>query len=501
MELLPSNLFRSKLLFLLILLDIRSHLRNEELTKNHKQHPFSHNVIRNAQAQEEFTSRFKRLFLVTANEIADFLQEPLPNLGILFDEMLRTGTVKKYRSTRTVLTSSVRSPVDQDLNKIESGDSTITFGRGQILFIVRQVTKPSALRLQASGFRFASIANIVDLLARSMEVGKDDIMALLARMQQSVSVQIPTEPCLHLGLFALRPLYHRGFDVLVEKIDRGRIPSVTLPFQQLEKWQMDILSLLDNCSVSAMREKLHSHSNYLDDGGQLFINQMIGALTDLGDRADVQRFEESRLLARPFSFPGARGSRKGKEPTLIVLRLLMTAHESLGPSDKYHFDPLEFFLARQRAMNYTNDHDIFARKIREECGAVSGPQITRRRASSASPQANPPPEAKVTRKRMLLLNRIKQSSANARSFSIYGSMDERGSEDGIMAASSSSNVFEARGSQENNFFSKEQEGSVGRTISDPSSRTFREEGREIEEELTYADELAGIMLSERRQHH
>src|SRR5262249_5527619 len=47
----------------------------------------------NAQLNTEFSTLFKQLFCIAAQDLADHVHQPLDKLGILYDDVVATGTL------------------------------------------------------------------------------------------------------------------------------------------------------------------------------------------------------------------------------------------------------------------------------------------------------------------------------------------------------------------------------------------------------------------------
>src|SRR5258706_13955738 len=111
---------------------------------------------------EDYSIIFRELFCVAAADLAKQLNEPLENVGVLFDEIFNTG--QKVASKPKGWGSLIQSSVDIERGRI----SLPQFGRGQLLFLTRRATLSEAEILQAGGFRFTPIQNILYIVALSI---------------------------------------------------------------------------------------------------------------------------------------------------------------------------------------------------------------------------------------------------------------------------------------------------------------------------------------------
>src|SRR5271156_1767652 len=85
----------------------------------------------------DFSTVFKQLFCIAAQNLANLIHEPLEKLGVLFEEPLETGTMNRTRSSRrTVVT---RQPFHISTKPDVEKDHVVEpfFGRGQYLSVMR----------------------------------------------------------------------------------------------------------------------------------------------------------------------------------------------------------------------------------------------------------------------------------------------------------------------------------------------------------------------------
>ena len=328
---------------------------------------------------------FKELFLVAANELANTIQEPLANLGVLFDDIISTGTVKRSKYGASIFKTSLNSSI-RDATSAGKDDDPITYGRGQVLFAVRQVTKLESMRLQASGHRFASISNIIDLLARSMEVTTQELGVCLAQMCSYAGAERILEPGVHVGCFALRPLIHRGFEILVEKKAKNMLPTIPLQLGTLEQWQLDMLIQMKNWTVSNCMEQLPTLSFRSSLKEQKFASQLLDGLATLIARMNTPFFQDARLVASPFEVPCRLDASGSGQASLISFRILTSVHERKAIGDSFEFASLRFFFCQQHTYKDSKDNQIFARKLHREFSGVAEHPLSRGAIVKPSPR-------------------------------------------------------------------------------------------------------------------
>ncbi|MCJ1414672.1 hypothetical protein MMC32_000999 [Xylographa parallela] len=347
---------------------MRIHLRSSSFAKRSR--PGSATQTRDSpDGTEDYSQVFKELFCIAASDLATLLQEPLENLGVLYDEIVSTGTTKKSRSARVFSSSQTGT----GSNDIERAPSRIIFGRGQLLFLVRRVDKLETAQLQASGFRFAPVPQVVEHLARSMQVTVKELQPRLDRMKEFPPHVRTLDPGVHLACFALRPLYQRGFDVLVPKDAKNLLPTVALPIPALDMWQIDFITRFDDWEVGKCLQWL-SKQSILESATareRVFFGQLYNGLFALGQQINDEFFQTARLTARPLRAPcynpetGMHG-----QAEIIAFRAIADVHQSRLLNDRVEFTSSRFFLCQQHVYQKSPDHQIFARRVHREFASL-----------------------------------------------------------------------------------------------------------------------------------
>ncbi|KAL3427705.1 Signaling protein YkoW [Phlyctema vagabunda] len=316
---------------------------------------------------EDYSLVFRELFCVAAADLAEDLNMPIENVGVLFDEIISTG--QKASSKMKHKRETPESSVDIERN----GLPLPVFGRGQLLFLVSRVNRREAEHLQAAGYRFANAQNVLPILARSMQVGSYELSRHLQHMREYSKESHILEPGVHLACFAIRASVRGGFDVLVRKEARNQLPTMPLPFEGLESWQVDYLRNFDSHSVSAITKALvkTSKSTSCSAREQLFAAQFLSTLINFKEAFDDHMFNEALLVAKPVQAP-CRGQTEESQPgnaTLITFRLMAPIH-SQAPGNALEFIPLDFFRVQQYIYRNSPDHAVFARKTYREFAPV-----------------------------------------------------------------------------------------------------------------------------------
>ena len=343
---------------------IRDHLRLIDTTKAFRDAAFTSLSEDNADGLDDYESIFKQLFCVAASDLATTVQQPLANLGVLFDDIMETGTLSK----RTSIRSLFRRPLFKHSEDLESGNSVqpLVLGRGQLLFTVRQVSRSESSHLQSSGYGFANPANVVDSISSSIQVPPDSIASRLKRMEDYSSRENILKPGVHLACFALRPLLQRGFDILVRRDARNLLPTVQLPISRLEPMHLNLLAKMDGWTVASCCEGLRGKFLFASEAEREFVRDLYESLQKLTESIGNPFFEEARLVAQPFKERCKSSADTPGEASVIAFRTITDVHENTPISDQLHFTPLKFFITQQHTYKDTPDLEIFSRRIYRE---------------------------------------------------------------------------------------------------------------------------------------
>ena len=331
-----------------------------------------------------YDTLFKEFFCAAAKDLADMIQEPLEDLGVLYGSIMSTGTLSK--TARLKLHGLKLHKTALDL--AERGESSTAFGRGQLLFVHRQANRSQSSRLQANGHRFADISNVTESLARSMEVTREELLPVLKNMRSSAQEEYGLEPGVHLASFALRPVFHKGFDIVVRKEANNLIPTTFLQESSLEQWQIEFLQRMDNLTVATCCDLLRESPMAKDDRELEFGKQLLEGILQLDKTINNSYFSDARLLARPLAAPcnplKVNGVRQ--DAFLITFRSIVDAHQVGSINVSHQFAPLRFFCCQQHAYKDSPDNHIFAGQIyREFAGLAKHCNDYHQRPSSNSP--------------------------------------------------------------------------------------------------------------------
>ncbi|PQE26155.1 MHYT domain signaling protein [Rutstroemia sp. NJR-2017a BBW] len=339
---------------------------------------------------KDYSVVFRELFCIAAADIASDLHRPMEDLGCLFDEIISTG---QKISTKVIIQSRVNALSDaldkiiseirfkimggrrvirrprKDLEKDADGA-----GPGQILFLVKKVHRREGEALQAAGYRFGKIDHILPYVSNNMKIKPDDLVKHFQNMWDYANHDHPLEPGCHLACFAIRASIKGGFDVVVRKDARSQLPTMVLPFDTLEEWQIEFLKAMNTLNVTECQRFLSKavKAKDLPLREKTYSNQLLTTLQALKYEIGDPIFSEACLIATPIIAP-CRGNSDHSPPgdaTLIAFRLIVPINTRRPPGKKCAFAPITLFKLRQRVHKNALDHSFFARAIYREFAPI-----------------------------------------------------------------------------------------------------------------------------------
>ena len=315
----------------------------------------------------DYSLLFRESFCVAASDLAQELQVPIQNLGVLYDDIMMTGTTSLEARAKRTLRSSSR-------HDLEAG-RTITFGRGQLLFVVRHASKPEVSRLTNAGYRFATMSQVGEIIARSMQVPISQLAVHVNRLREhrrSHDIEYGSQ---FLACYALRSkAAQKGFDVLVPRAMPSHLPKIALPFSQLQPWQEAIFARLEGRSVRECLQWLNSKSK--EDLQAIeeedFKDLMYNRISTLTQVVGEPWFYQAVFCSKPFTANFTDTSDDStSQMTIYAFCIIPDVHTcSLKPMSDMIYTPLSFFKTRQRVYNGSPDHSVLARQIHREFAPI-----------------------------------------------------------------------------------------------------------------------------------
>ena len=326
---------------------------------------------------ENYDIIFKELFCAAARALAEKTKSNLRQVGILWDEILPTGTggdtqrQQPSQRRRSRASNGSDDAIDAEKGEVQQPRVQELY-RGSLMFLVRRVEHAREVTdLEAAGYRFADLHQVSGIIASSMQIKTDNVAAKLANMAKYAQADNSRlGPGVHLGFFAVRArVGSQGFDVLVRKTARHLLPGVEMAVDHLEPWQLSFLRQFDGLTPSRVIRNLESRKQISVQ--DLFASRLLASVKQLRDELGDDIFEGATLTAKVVQIPCRPGvaSAPSNTASLITFKLVIPIHSHVkGPG--LEFVPLSLFKVHQLAYKDSPHNLIFSRSVHREISPI-----------------------------------------------------------------------------------------------------------------------------------
>ncbi|KAF2100668.1 hypothetical protein NA57DRAFT_37426 [Rhizodiscina lignyota] len=358
---------------------MRSHLRSMGSLKNtpanaRPHSPSTRSVFEDATGvEEDYSVIFREHFCVAAAELAEHLQTRMPDLGVLYSDIMMTGSMAPEfmpRGRRPGVAPGKSRPSDVEEGMIHGA----MFGRGQLLFLVREVDRPEASRLMAAGYRFAAISQVEQQNARSMQVPQAEFTANIKHLRSYCATNAVEQTSgTFIACFAMRAAVkttHGSWEVLVPKDDLKNLPRVEITPGSLKNWHQRVMGRLDGMTVNQCMKYLGDRATDApDDEERSFTKRLLLCIAELQEIVPERFFEYAIFSSKPVIGPesGVQGP-----ATTYAFCIIPDVHSSSikHANDTLTYTPFSFFKSSQRVYKNSPDHAYLAQRIHREFASI-----------------------------------------------------------------------------------------------------------------------------------
>jgi hypothetical protein len=369
-----------------------------------------------------FDTIFKHFFCITAQNLADELRLPLSGLGELYHQVLSTVT---------------------QVSRFEMGSRALPrIGKGQLMFTVRQLDEHEAVKFMASGYRFAPIERVTDILSRRVHLSPTDLAIHLHEMRDYASSDRGYPPGVHLVAFGLRPTLREHFEILTRAGGGMTLPSSTLPISSLTKSDLELLNSMDECGFTAcLKQLLALRSNMGGSNGSVssvdtlsstaseesFPTHLYRAMLELMTILPENIASAARFSAKPLLAPCHRQSPSDPEQCVLICFRVVSALDTRISDTNLTFTPLRLFRVQEQVNDKISERERFIRELNAEFASYS-----------AQSTANHKDEEKLTKSAEKIIvfpsriwNRI-QSGISSRKIQLPGQLTRATSQESLV---------------------------------------------------------------------
>lgn len=312
---------------------------------------------------ESYSTTFREMLCVTAQDLATSLGTSLPSLGHLYEDVEITGTLTHTaRNSSSNTQEKCPAAIEIATQEVdpENGLSNPTpFGRGQLLVLTRKVNMVAANRFQNRGFRFASIGQVEDQLAQSLQISRCNLHNLIGRLQASCDKNLPIpRNGTYLASFLLKPSpTMQGLDVIVQSTAIDRLPMVKLADGKLSAREANLLSVFNGMTLD---ECLHIGTNFQEASQDaVLLNKFRGKICELCTECPDVALHQAVFSAQQLDM--AHQNEESQAVLFAFCGIKEVYNQSLQ-SPLLRSTPLSLFNACLRSYPDSPDHAILARK-------------------------------------------------------------------------------------------------------------------------------------------
>ncbi|KAF2480066.1 hypothetical protein BDY17DRAFT_327049 [Neohortaea acidophila] len=326
----------------------------------------------------DYSIIFRERFCIAAASLASALHVPLENVGVLYDTIVDTGTLKSeqpFWRRRSIANA------EENASDVEMAVGVGGFGKGHLLFLTRRVEEADVDKFLNAGFKFATLPRIGPTIADTLQITLPALemhMASLVRFNDKFWDL--HKPGTWLSCFALIPKCGtKGFDVAVRSDYRDQLPDVQLlPYEPLS-WQMELLGAIHEATPShAVKHLKGIRTSGLRTDEQRFSMIVADAIEQLLKQLPAQCMSNARFYGQPVNVHYSRGH-QATATTVFSFVAVADLHTSFDAYLNITRTPLSFFNVRHQTYAGSPHHAALARDIHREFGPpLPRPSLNRR---------------------------------------------------------------------------------------------------------------------------
>ncbi|EME44484.1 hypothetical protein DOTSEDRAFT_88624 [Dothistroma septosporum NZE10] len=324
---------------------------------------------------------FEERFCTAAASIAVSLNVPIEQLGVLYDQIIQTGTMETEDKTSKRKSQS-HEPTPMQL---EAALRMSIFGKGLVLFLVREVGQEDTDKLLNAGMRFATVHHVARNISHAMQIPQPSLESHLSGLKRYVeNLQTTERPGTWLSFFAMIPKPNsKGFDVVVKKDARDQLPDVQLLPRHPDQSQITFLNRLDGQRMNTILALLEDRAGKLAGGltadelwfGRDLRHKILELIQPFPrEWTEHARFWSKQLVAH-YSHPLQSRS---TVTTMYAFTVIGDMHASIDASLTLGRIPRTFFEVRHRCYAGSPDHALLARDIHQAFAPLFARKLPKR---------------------------------------------------------------------------------------------------------------------------
>ncbi|KXT07021.1 hypothetical protein AC578_7125 [Pseudocercospora eumusae] len=359
---------------------MKSHLAAERESTCEESRPTSSqsSVMYDAETYTNYALIFKERFCVAASSLAASMHLPVKQLGVLYDKVVETGTLKVEAKDHK-RNSSLE---ERSMAEVEAALRLNLFGKGQLMFITKQLTEDETNNSLNAGFKFANVQHVGRTIAQAMQIPQSILDAHMNGLKRyNENLMSMDKPGTYLTFFAMIPKPNgKGFDIAVRKDCQDQLPDQPLLTGKPFQWQALFLEKLDGFLVKQCVDFCDNRTIGVprQPHVQQFAVMVKQAIVTLTQQFPAEWRNQARFWARPLSAHYShRLQNRSTITTLYAFTVIGDMHASIEASEAVSRIPRTFFEARHRCYAGSPDHAILTKDIHAAFGPLFSRKISK----------------------------------------------------------------------------------------------------------------------------
>lgn len=351
---------------------MKSHIGANNANGDPKPSSSTSSTAQDHETPSDYSIIFRERFCVAAASLASSMHLPVEKVGVLYDNILDTGTLKtedRRRKRKTIGT-------EQSARDLESGSEVSVFGRGQLLFLIRRLKADDVDKLLNAGFKFGTMQQVGRNIAETMQIPLSALEMQMSGLKHYIdNLSALQKPGTWLSCFAMIPKPNtKGFDVAVKKREQDQLPDVQLLPSGPLQWQANFLQRMNEKPMPhciSFLEDRHNKDTARTQQEQQFALVVLQAIMKLSEQLPSPWLQTARFYGKPVYAHYSRPLRSRALATTLYSFVVCTdLHTSIESCRDIIRIPLSFFSVRHQCYYGSPNHSALAREIHKEFGPL-----------------------------------------------------------------------------------------------------------------------------------
>lgn len=345
------------------------HARKEDVEVGSRPNSSTSSAMYDSETYNDFAFLFQERFCTAAASMALSMNLPIENLGVLYDNVIETGTLNRHDPCCKQRWKRAKEPTPAELEAVLRRH---LFGKGQVLFITRQATEEDSAKLLNCGYKFASVQHVGRKIADAMQITLPTLEKHISGLKRyNEDLMITEKSGTWLSFFAMVPKpHHKGFDIVVQRDQRDQLPDVQLLRTRPEAWQISIFDRLNNLRVPEILQVLDDRTSAFTEGFMLhelqFLTVLRQAIVTLIQPFPQQWVRDAKFWSKQLIAHYTHPLQNHADVTTIyAFTVIGDMHASIDGSPSITRTPRSFFDARHRCYAGSPDHAVLERDIHQ----------------------------------------------------------------------------------------------------------------------------------------